>query len=88
MNVSRDIGLYTSFAERLTKSLYTLATSVIQLAEFNEGCGADTADLAWSHYPTECSAEAAKHRFDLTLLAHGRFKIRGDQIGVAGTFLQ
>ena len=61
MNVSRDIGLHTGFAERLTKPLYTLATSVIQLSEFNEGCGADTADLAWCRHPTKCSAEAAKH---------------------------
>jgi hypothetical protein len=61
VNVSRDLGRYTGFAERLAKSLNTLASSVIQLSEFNEGCGADTADPAWGHHPTKCPAEAAKH---------------------------
>jgi hypothetical protein len=39
------------FVEQLTKSLCALAVSVIQLSEFDEGCGADTADSAWAHYP-------------------------------------
>jgi len=60
VNVSRDLGLYTGFAKRLTQPLYALAVLVIQLSEFNERCGADTAYLAWSHHPTECSAGAAK----------------------------
>jgi hypothetical protein len=41
VNVSWDISLCTGFAKRLTQPLYALATSVIQLAEFNEGGGAN-----------------------------------------------
>ena len=73
MNISGNFGLYTSFTEGLTKSLCTLATQVIQLSEFNEGCGADTADLPRCRYPTERSAEAAKH----VSCAENRRQLRG-----------
>jgi hypothetical protein len=49
VNVSRDISLYRRFIKRLTKSLCALAASVIQLSEFDEGYGADTADSAWAY---------------------------------------
>jgi hypothetical protein len=41
VNVSQDRGLYTGFAERLTKSLNTCFV-VIHLSELVESCGADT----------------------------------------------